>query len=154
VSKFVVAVFSGERSADNEVRNLKQLRKRDRTLFEALAVVGRRADGKLSVKHAVKGASAAPAAALIGALAGFSAGGPAPAAFAAAAGALFGVSADLVDRGVDDTFIRAVARELSLGKVAIVADVPEGRIDDFHAQMEAAGGIVVQRGKLDRKASS
>jgi len=53
-------------------------------------------------------------------------------------------SADLLNRGADTDFIKKVARELSPGKVAIVAEVPEDRMDDFHARMEAVGGTVVQ----------
>ena len=144
MAKFVVAIFSDEATADNGARKLKDLGNEDRTLFESLAVVARSADGKLSVKDSVQGASATAAGALIGAVAGFSAGGPVAAALAATAGALFGRSADLLNRGADTDFIKKVARELSPGKVAIVAEVPEDRMDDFHARMEAVGGTVVQ----------
>jgi uncharacterized membrane protein len=146
MSKFVVAIFSDEAAANNGARKLKELGNTDKTLFETLAVVAKTSDGKLSVKESAQGASAAAAGALIGAVAGFPAGGPAAAALAATAGALVGLSADLLNRGADTDFIEKVARELSPGKVAIVAEVPEDRMDDFHARMEAVGGTVVQRG--------
>ena len=148
MNKLVVAVFSDERAANNGVRKLKDLRKKDGTLFESFAVVARSADGKLALRDNVHGASAATAGALIGALAGFSAGGPPGAAFAATAGALFGLSADLINRGADTQFVKKVARELSPGKIAIVAEVPEGRIEDFRTQMETADGMVIQCGQF------
>jgi uncharacterized membrane protein len=144
MSKFVVAIFSDEAAANNGARKLKELGNKDRTLFESLAVVARSADGTLSAKDSVQGASATAAGALIGAAAGFPAGGPVAAALGATAGALVGLSADLLNRGADTDFIEKVARELSPGKVAIVAEVPEDRMDDFHARMEAVGGTIVQ----------
>ena len=146
MSKFVVAIFFDEAAGNNGARKLKDLRKKDRTLFESLAVVARSADGKMSVKESVQGASAAAAGTLIGAVAGFPAGGPAGAALGGTAGALFGISADLLNRGADTDFIKRVARELSPAKVAIVAEVPKDRMDDFHARIEAVGGSVVQCG--------
>jgi uncharacterized membrane protein len=146
MSEFVVAIFSDEAAANNGARKLNELGSKDRTLFGSFAVVARSADGKLSVKPSVQGASATAAGALIGAVAGFPAGGPVAAALAATAGALFGLSAELLNRGADTDFIERVARELSPGKVAIVAEVAEDRRDDFHARMEAVGGTVVQCG--------
>jgi uncharacterized membrane protein len=144
MNKFVVAIFSDEAVAISGARKLKDFGNKDRTLFDTLAVVARSADGTFSVKDSVQEASATPAAALIGAVAGFAAGGPAAAALAATAGALVGLSADLLNRGADADFIERVARELSPGKAAIVAEVPEDRTDDFHARMEAVGGTIVR----------
>ena len=59
---------------------------------------------------------------------------------------MFGISADLLNRGAEPDFIKRVARELSPAKVAIVAEVPKDRMDDFHARIEAVGGSVVQCG--------
>jgi uncharacterized membrane protein len=65
MSKFVVAIFFDEAAGNNGAHKLKDLRKKDRTLFESLAVVARSADGKVSVKESVHGASAATAGALM-----------------------------------------------------------------------------------------
>src|SRR5205807_4860350 len=135
-----------EAAGNNGARKLKDLRKKDRTLFESLAVVARSADGKMSVKESVQGASAAAAGTLIGAVAGFPAGGPAGAALGGTAGALFGISADLLNRGPIRTSLRGSAANCLRRKVAIVAEVPENRMDDFHARIEAIGGSVVQCG--------
>ena len=96
MSKFVVAIFFDEAAGNNGARKLKDLRKKDRTLFESLAVVARSVDGKLSVKDSVQGGSATAAGALIGAVAGFPAGGPVaayPCCDGRSAGRAFGRSA-------------------------------------------------------------
>jgi hypothetical protein len=85
-----VAIFSDEAVASSGARKLKDLGNKDRALFDLLAVVAR--SGTFSVKGSVPEASATPAAALIGAVAGFAAGGPVAAALAATAGALVGLS--------------------------------------------------------------
>jgi uncharacterized membrane protein len=134
MSKFVVAIFSDEAAADMAAHKLNKWGDEGKPLFESLAIVVRNAEGKLSVRDTVKGASAAAAGALIGAVAGFPAGGPAAAVLAATAGALVGFSADLLNRGADIDFIKKIARELSPGKVAIVAEVPEDRMGEFYAR--------------------
>jgi uncharacterized membrane protein len=145
MTKFVVAIFSDEAKASEGARMLKDLRRKDSGLFKSFAVVARTSDGKLSIKESVlEGPGAAAAGALIGALAGFPAGGPMAAVLGATAGALVGISADLLHRDAGTAFLEKVSRELFPGKAAIVAEVPEDKMDDVQVQLESVGGTVIQ----------
>jgi hypothetical protein len=64
----------------------------------------------------------------------------------ATAGALFGISADLLNRDAGTAFLENVSRELFPGKIAIVAEVPEDRIREVQGQMESVGGTVIRGG--------
>ena len=79
----------------------------------------------------------------IGALAAFLAGGPVAAVIGATAGGLFGLSADLINRGASKTLLEKVSRELLPGKAAIVAEVSEEGGTIFEADIASIGGTIM-----------
>ena len=68
----------------------------------------------------------------------------------AAGGALGGWFADLYNLGVDAEFLDDVARVMTPGKYAVVAEVAEGWTAPVDARMEALGGTVFRRSECDQ----
>jgi uncharacterized membrane protein len=145
MSRFVVVTFPDETKAHEGVHILKVLRAEGRITLHGLAVVARGSDGKLSVlgQRAYEGPHGAAVAALIGGLAGLP-GGPVAVTLFAAGGALFGLSADLINRGAGREFVNKVLHDLSsLTKSAVIAEVSEDEGVALDARMETIGGTVL-----------
>jgi uncharacterized membrane protein len=144
MSRFVVVTFPDETKAHEGAHILKDLHAEGRITLHGLAVVARGPDGKLSVgESAYEGPHGAAVAALIGGLAALP-GGPVAATLFAAGGALFGLSADLINRDAGKDLVNKVLNDLSSPtKAAVIAEVSEGEGVALDAQMETIGGTVL-----------
>ena len=160
MSKFVVATFPDVAMASEANKSLDELRAMGTTVY-GWAVLGKDANGRISVLHRVTDSSrAAAVAALIGALAGLPAGllvagpdvqvalpaGLLGAALGAVGGGLVGITADLTDRGVGRELAEKVSHALAAGSGAVIADIAPQGMPAFGARMKAVGGTILHAG--------
>lgn len=145
MSRFIVVTFPDEPKSTEGAHILKDLHAEGRITLHGLAVVARGSDGKLSVaESAYEGPHGAAVAALIGGLAALP-GGPVAAALFAAGGALFGLSADIINRSAGRELVNKVLNDLSSStKSAVIAEVSEGEGVALDARMETIGGTVLR----------
>lgn len=145
MSKFVVATFPDVAMASEANKSLDELRAMGTTVY-GWAVLGKDANGRISVLHRVTDSSrAAAVAALIGALAGLPA-GLLGAALGAVGGGLVGITADLTDRGVGRELAEKVSHALAAGSGAVIADIAPQGMPAFGARMKAVGGTILHAG--------
>ena len=162
MSKFVVTVFDDEKSAYEGSKAMLELDREGSIALYAGAVITKDEDGSVKIKDAAEqGPIGTATGMLLGTMAGAFggaaavAGGAAPAALAAGAatgmagGSLFGWIADLYRVGVDAAFLSDIGRLLQPGKCAVVAEVTEGWTTPLDTRMEALGGQVHRRYRID-----
>jgi uncharacterized membrane protein len=142
-STFVVVSFADERKAYEGVRALKALHSEGSLTLYGYAVVQRGAE-QLSVKQAdsefpIGTGLGALVGGLVGAL-----GGPVGAVVGLSAGTSLGALRDLWNLGVSDEFLDNVAKQLTPGKTAVVAEVGEEWVTPLNTQMESIGGNIVR----------
>ncbi|HVP68024.1 MAG TPA: DUF1269 domain-containing protein [Anaeromyxobacteraceae bacterium] len=145
MERMLVVVFDSEKKAYEGERALQQLDKEGSIAVYAAAVLAKGADGKISVKHGDEGGpwgtlTGTAVGSLIGLL-----GGPVGFAIGAASGALLGAIPDLENARVGDDFLDDVAKALTPGKVAVVAEIDEEWTAPVDARMEALGGEILRR---------
>jgi hypothetical protein len=63
----------------------------------------------------------------------------------AAAGALIGTSAELLNKGDEDEFAQMILRELTPGKAVVVAEIAEDDLSALELLMKQVGGTVVRK---------
>ena len=145
MSRFIVVTFPDEPRSTEGAHILKDLHAEGRIALHGLAVVARGADGKLSVGESTyEGPHGAAVAALIGGLAALP-GGPVAATLFAVGGALFGLSADLINHSAGKELVNKVLNDLSSStKSAVIAEVSEGEGVALDARMETIGGTVLR----------
>lgn len=141
-SQFVVAVFSDQAGVDNGNRALKGLGEEGTTIYRS-AVLYKNLDGAISTVRRVEEGSISIVivAAFVGALAGLPT-GPEAALAGAVGGALFGISAELTNRGVANRVIQKVSGELARNKFAICAEISSPDLASFEARMKELGATV------------
>jgi uncharacterized membrane protein len=144
MSRFIVVTFPDEPKSYEGAHILKDLHAEGRIALHGLAVVARGSDGKLSVGESTyEGPHGAAVAALIGGLAALP-GGPVAATLFAAGGALFGLSADIINRSAGRELVNKVLNDLSSPtKSAVIAEVSEGEGVALDARMKTIGGTVL-----------
>lgn len=144
MEKMLAVVVDSEVKAYEASRALAQLDAEGSIWIYALAVIGKNADGTVSVKESdgefpVRLAGGTAIGALIGLL-----GGPVGFAIGTIAGSLAGGITDLYIAGVDEEFVDDVTAKLTAGKFAVIADVTEEWITPVDTQMERIGGTVLR----------
>jgi len=149
MDRMLVVVFGNEKSAYEGSRALQQLDDDGSIAVYAGAVVTKNADGTSTVKE---GKDAAPwgtlAGTAVGSLIGIL-GGPAGLLVGAASGALVGAIPDLENSRVGSDFLDDVAKALTPGKVAVVAEIDEEWTTPVDTRMEALGGYIYRRSLSD-----
>lgn len=149
MSKFVVVIFPDEAKAYEGMRAVKDLDSEGSLTLYAQAVVGKDADGRLSVKEANdQGPLGTAVGALAGGLIGLI-GGPVGAAVGMASGAMIGSWRDLINLGVSQSFIDELSQKLTPGKTVLIADVDEDWVTPLDVRMEAIGGVVTREWRSD-----
>ncbi len=149
MSKFILVIFPDEKKAYEASRGFRELDAEGSLTLYGLAVVGKDAGGKVSVKQATDdGPLGTGVGMLVGAMAGLL-GGPAGVAIGMGSGALLGSLRDLYVAGVSGEFVEHVAQELSPGKTAVVAEVSEEWVTPLDTRMSALGGVVVREWRSD-----
>jgi len=76
-------------------------------------------------------------------------GGPIGAAIGIGGGAMLGMLNDVANFGVSAEFLEQVAKDLSPGKVAVIAEVAEDWVTPLDTRMSALGGVVHRTGRAD-----
>jgi len=144
MERMIVVVFDSETKAYEGSRILKQLDTEGSVTVHAEAVIGKNADGTVTVKQSeddfpVNTVGGTAIGSLIGLL-----GGPVGLAIGATAGVMAGSFIDLNVAAVDAEYLDDIAATLKAGKFAIVADISEEWITPVDTKMEALGGTVIR----------
>ena len=149
MSKYIVTVFGDEKAAYGGARALGQLHDAGNIAVYEGAVLAKDDSGKVRVLDGLEDAPFGTLGGmLLGSLIGVL-GGPAGVLAGAATGSLGGMLSDLNIAGVNDEFLNDVARELSPGNYAVVAEVEEGWTAPLDTRMEALGGTVYRSWRID-----
>jgi uncharacterized membrane protein len=140
MDKMLVVVFRDESKAYEGSKALRELHAEGSITLYAAAVIGKDAQGKVTVKQA---ADQGP----LGTLLGFSTGGligllggPAGLALGAATGSLTGSLYDLARAGISDDFLAEVSQHLLPGRTAVVAEIDEEWVTPVDSRMDTLGG--------------
>jgi uncharacterized membrane protein len=147
MDKMLVAVFDNETEAFDGQSALRDLhRDGDITLY-AWAVIVKDRTGKISVKQALE-EGGPPLGAALGLLTGKLLKllrGPAGLAIGASLPGLTGFLFDLDMSRIGPTFLDDVAKALTPGKAAVLAEVEEGSTTRVDARLRKHGGMVLRR---------
>lgn len=149
MSKLLVVTFDDEEQAYEGTKALRELDREGSITVYAGSVIARDDDGLVSVKDSAdEGPIGTALGMLTGALVGALA-GPQGMAVGAAAGTMLGATGDLINLGMGVDFVDEVAAHLPPGKVAAVAEVEEYWSTPVDSRMEAIGGTVYRRWRID-----
>jgi uncharacterized membrane protein len=149
MNKLLFVVFDSETEASAGLNALRTLHAAgDITLFST-AVLGRSANGSVSVKESMDSGPIGTAAGLaVGSLIGLL-GGPVGVAIGALTGTVTGAVRDFWAAGVGLDFIEEATQLLQSGKVALVAEIEEEWVIPVDTALEAAGGQVLRRTRTE-----
>jgi uncharacterized membrane protein/sporulation protein YlmC with PRC-barrel domain len=149
MDKMLVVVFDSEIKAYEGSRALVDLQLDGSINLYSKAVIARDASGKVAVTQQVDSGPVGTAVGLLtGSLIGLI-GGPVGFALGAGAGAVGGVVYDVAHLGVGQDFLCDVEQSLLPGKAAVVAEVWEEWTLPVDIRMEALGGVVFRRTRID-----
>lgn len=149
MNKMLVVIFDNETAANAGLQALRKLHVDSDITLYAAAVLGRDANGVLSLK---KGMDAGPVGTGVGLAVGSMIGllgGPLGLVVGAVTGAVAGAMRDFWVAGVSLDFIEETERSLQPGKVAVVAEVEEEWVIPVDAAIEAVGGRVFRRSRTE-----
>jgi uncharacterized membrane protein len=143
VNQLIVAVFPDEAKAYEAARALEDPGDPAHSALRGMAIVVKRADGTVwERKWTSQVAFRAPVGALVGALLGLAA-GPIGSAIGFTAGGLLGLSRDLANFGIEDSFFNDVAAKLTPGKSALVIEVAKDADLQLEARLKLLGASVM-----------
>jgi uncharacterized membrane protein len=149
MDRMLVVVFNDEAKAYQGKTALMQLQDQGNVNVYGYAVVAENADGSATIKQAD---NSGPLGSLFGMSFGALAGalfGPAGMLLGSAAGLGGGAAVDFTNLGVGQDYLDDVAKALTPGKVAVVAQVDEEWTAPVDSSMEALGGVVLRRTLAD-----
>jgi uncharacterized membrane protein len=145
MDKMLVAVFDTESAAFEGLTALQDLHNDGDITLYAAAVIVKDATGKISVKREVDDGPVGTAVGMLtGGLIGLL-GGPAGVAVGASFGGLTGILFDLDQSGFGATFLDDVAKTLTAGKSAVLAEVEESWTTPVDTRLHKLGEIVFRR---------
>ncbi len=149
MNKLLVVVFDTEAAAEAGTRALRHLDSEGDITLYALGVISKDAKGLVSVRKAADSFGVGAGTGLaVGALIGLLA-GPVGVVVGAAAGTLLGTVRDYWVAGVGPGFIEEASTFLRPGTTAVVAEVEEDWVTPVDAAMDAVGGAVIRRARMD-----
>ena len=148
MDRVIVAVFNDEKQAYEGTRALDDLHNDGSITLYAEAVIAKDAAGKASLKAPQGPGPSTFLGMFMGGLLGVL-GGPAGVAAGAASGAIVGAAVDVRHSPVGADFLHQVAQHLTPSKVAVVAEIDEEWQTPLDARMEALGGNVFRRARVD-----
>jgi uncharacterized membrane protein len=144
--ELVVASFAGDKQAEGAYDIIREAEKQGQLLTADLAIVERDENNRLHVRES-QDVDARPGALLgggIGAILGMAA-GPLGLAVAAGAGALVGgVTAEVIDAGIDDDWLRALGEALKPGSALVAVAVARYWVPLVAGYLQQAGGEVTR----------
>jgi uncharacterized membrane protein len=145
MNKMLIAAFEKEAAAYEGLSALKELHNRGDITLYATAVILKDSSGVITIKQAAdRGPVGTALGMLTGAVVGLLA-GPVGVAVGAAAGGATGLISDLAESGIDIRFIDEVAKVLSPGKTAVLAEVQETWTTPVDATLGKLGALVFRR---------
>jgi len=145
MNKMLIAAFDNETAAFEGLKALKDLHESGDISLYSWAVIARDRAGKIQVKDQV---DPGPVGTALGMLTGSIVGllaGPVGAAIGASVGGLSGLLFDLDKADVGVAFFNDVAKMLTPGKTAVLADVDETWTTPVDTRMREHGGTVSRR---------
>ncbi len=149
MNKLVAVVFSDEKQAYEGSRAIRELDREGAMEVVADVIIAKDAKGTVSVIRTPQDDPIGTASGmLIGGLVGLL-GGPAGVAFGIGAGTMLGAAVDLTRAGVGADFVDELSETLEPGKTAVIAEIDEYWQAPLDSRMEALGGIVFRRNRID-----
>jgi uncharacterized membrane protein len=143
VNQLLIAIFPDEAKAHEVARVLEGAGDPASVAVRGLAVIVKHADGTVSEeKLTSRLAFRAPLGAVVGALIGLAA-GPLGSAIGFTAGGLLGLSRDLANFGIEDSFLNDIAAQLTPGKGALVIEVAKDGSARLEARLRELGAAVL-----------
>jgi uncharacterized membrane protein len=149
MDRMLVVVFGNEGKAYEGRRALQDLDRDGSITAYAYAIITKNADGTSKVNE---GDDSGPLGTLVGTSVGSLIGllgGPVGLAIGAGAGFLGGMTADLDNARINEDFVDDVSKQLTPGRVALVAEIEEEWTTPVDIRMEALGGTVFRRALSD-----
>ena len=152
MSKYIVCVFDDEKAAYKGAKVVQELDDEGSIALYEGAIISKDEKGAVRVKDAEEEAPLGTLTGmLLGSLIGII-GGPVGVAVGAGLGSLGGLLTDMHNAGVNDDFLNDVAKALTPGKYAVVAEVSEGWTVPLDTRMEALGASVFRNWRIDVEA--
>jgi uncharacterized membrane protein len=149
MNKMLVAIFDTEPAAYEGLHALEDLHTAGDITLYATAVIAKDAKGAVSLKRAPDNGPLGTGLGLFtGSLLGVI-GGPIGVALGAATGGTAGFAFDLVNTGISADFVDEVARTLTAGKVAVLAEVDETWVTPVDTRLSKLGAAVIRRGRWE-----
>ncbi len=149
MDKIVVVVFDSESKAYEGSLALQELQNEGSINLYAKAVIARDANGEVTVKQEGDMGPVGTAVGLLtGSLIGLL-GGPVGVAIGVSMGTTGGMLYDLAQLGVGEDYLNEVGKSLLPGKAAVVAEVLENWTLPLDTKMEALGGVVFRRSRVE-----
>jgi len=145
VDRMLVVIFDTETKAYEGKKTLLGLESEGSIVVFAYAVIGKNAQGDVTFKQSD---DPGPLGTLVGTALGSMIGllgGPVGVGIGAATGLIAGTIADLSNARVGDDFVDDVAKKLTPGKYAVIAEIQENWTTPVDTRMEAIGGTVFRR---------
>jgi uncharacterized membrane protein len=145
MNRMLVVIFNNQSDAYKGRQALQELDQEGSITAYNYAVIAKKPDGTSTIEE---GSDGGP----VGTLAGTSLGsligllgGPAGLAIGATTGMLAGIATDLRNARIDGGFVDDVSRQMTPGRVALVADIQEDWTTPLDTRMEELGGVVLRR---------
>ena len=149
MNKLLIAVFNNEAAAAVGLQALHKLHTQGDVTVYATGVIGKDANGKVSLKESMDSGPISTGVGLaVGSLIGLL-GGPVGLAVGAVTGALVGAVHDFWVAGVGLDFIEEAEALLLPGKVALLAEIEEEWVLPVDTALEAAGGRLLRRSRAE-----
>jgi uncharacterized membrane protein len=148
MDKVIAVVFNNEKNAYEGLRALRELHGDGSITLYDDAVVVKDATGKVDAREVKDGAAGTITGLLTGSLIGVL-GGPIGLAVGASTGTLAGAAFDLSRAGINADFIDETSASLLPGTAAVLAEVDEDWQAPIDTRMEALGGHVLRRNRID-----
>lgn len=149
MNKLVVIVFKDEKQAYQGSKAIRDLDREGSLAVYADVVIAKDAKGTVSVIQSPDDDPIGTASGmLVGGLVGLL-GGPAGVAVGIGAGTMIGAAVDLTRAGISVDFVDELSDTLQPGKTAVIAEIDEGWQTPLDSKMEALGGRVFRRNRVD-----
>jgi len=148
MEKVIAVVFGDEKAAYQGLHALRGLHEDGNITLYDDAVVVKDASGKVTTREVSDGAAGTFVGLLTGSLVGML-GGPIGVAVGASTGTLAGAAFDLSRAGINADFVDEISTSLLPGTAAVLADVVEDWQAPIDTRMEALGGHVFRRNRID-----
>lgn len=149
MNKLVVIVFNDEKQAYQGSKTIRELDREGAIAVYADVVIAKDAKGTVSVLRSPDDEPVGTASGmLVGGLVGLL-GGPAGVAIGIGAGTMLGAAVDLTRAGIGGDFVNELSETLQPGKTAVIAEIDEYWQAPLDSRMEALGGRIFRRNRLD-----